>query len=55
MQGGGLAGLQPREIFAKVDLLLIDTDSEKNKNNNKMQTSSNSLETSGNMTLVHFI
>ena len=58
---GGWAGLQPAppplQIFAKVDLLPIDNYSEKKKvaKRKKIQTSSNSSETTGSITFVQFM
>ena len=48
-------GWRPPQIFAKVGLLLIENDSEKTKLAKKIQTSSNSPETTGNITLVYFV
>ena len=46
----------PTHIFATVGLVLIDNDSEKKKKiAKKIQTSSNSLETTANITLVYFM
>ena len=47
-------GLQLSQIFAKVDLLLSENNSEKKKIPKK-QANSNSSKTAGNITLVHFI
>ena len=54
---GAGGGLEPPQIFAKLDLFLIDNDNEKKKNSKKnpKQTSSNSSETTGNITLVYFM
>ena len=58
---GGWGGLQPAppplQIFAKVDLLPIDNYSEKKKvaKRKKIQTSSNSSETTGSITFVQFM
>ena len=55
VETGGAGGeLQPLQIFAKVDLLLSGSYSEKKKIAKK-QTSSNSSKTTGNITPVHFI
>ena len=43
----------PPQIFAKVDLLPIDSYSEKKKMTSKIQTASNSSKTTGSITLVH--
>ena len=51
---GGGGGRQPLQIFAKVDLLLSGSYSEKKKIAKK-QTSSNSSKTTGNIKPVHFI
>ena len=50
---GSLWRLQLPQIFAKVDLLPIGNDSEKKKNSKKLQTTSNSSKTTGNITLAH--
>ena len=52
----GAEGLHPPQIFAKVDLLIIDIYREKEKiaNKKKKQTRSNSSKTTGNITFVHF-
>ena len=47
-------GLQLSQIFAKVDLLLSENNSEMKKIPKK-QANSNSSKTTGNITLVHFI
>ena len=60
---GGWGGLRgggpppPLQIFAKVDLLPIDNYSEKKKvaKRKKIQTSSNSSETTGSITFVQFM
>ena len=49
-EGGGV-GLELPQIFAKVDLLTIDNNSDKKK----IQTSSSSSKTTGNITLIHFM
>ena len=43
------------QIFANVDLLPIDNDNVKKKYSKKVQTSSNSLKTTGNITLIYFM
>ena len=43
------------QIFANVDLLPTDNDSVKKKYSKKVQTSSNSLKTTGNITLIYFM
>ena len=58
--GGGAAARPPPpqlQIFAKVDLLPIDNYSEKKKvaKRKKIQTSSNSSETTGSITFVQFM
>ena len=45
----GGVGLELPQIFAKVDLLTIDNDSDKKK----IQTSSSSSKNTGNITLIH--
>ena len=55
---GGLGGPHPpppSQIFAKVDLLPIDSYSEKKKLARKIQATSNYSKTTGNITLVHFM
>ena len=51
--GGARPPPSPPQIFAKVDLLPIDSYSEKKKMTSKIQTASNSSKTTGNITLVH--
>ena len=43
------------QIFANVDLLPTNNDSVKKKYSKKVQTSSNSLKTTGNITLIYFM
>ena len=43
------------QVRTKVELLLIDNDSGKQKIAKWIQTSTNSLKTTGNITLAHFI
>ena len=43
------------QIFANVDLLPTGNDSVKKKYSKKVQTSSNSLKTTGNITLIYFM
>ena len=58
-EAGGAAARPPPQlqIFAKVDLLPIDNYSEKKKvaKRKKIQTSSNSSETTGSITFVQFM
>ena len=55
--GRGCSPPPPLQIFAKVDLLPIDNYSEKKKvaKRKKIQTSSNSSETTGSITFVQFM
>ena len=43
------------QVFANVDLFSTDNDSVKKKYSKKVQTSSNSLKTTGNITLIYFM
>ena len=43
------------QIFGNVDLLPTDNDSVKKKYSKKVQTSLNSLKTTGNITLIYFM
>ena len=54
---GGCSPPPPVQIFAKVDLLPIDNYSENKKvaKRKKIQTSSNSSETTGSITFVQFM
>ena len=54
-RGEALGGTAAPKIFATVDLLLIDNDTEKKKIAKKIQASSNSSETTGNITFVYFM